>query len=69
MHEPRSHKVRTILQLEGRAAAWRARYEGTLARIAPARHKSEQLRQQAVAVKVTLTARELSQVRRARSGV
>jgi len=35
MHESRSHKVRTILQLEGRAAAWRARYEGTLARIAP----------------------------------
>ena len=69
MHESRSHKVRTILQLEGRAAAWRARYEGTLARIAPARHKSEQLRQQAVAVKVTLTARELSQLRRARSGV
>ena len=69
MHECRSHKVRTILQLEGRAAAWRARYEGTLARIAPARHKSEQLRQQAVAVKVTLTARELAQLRRARSGV
>ena len=69
MHEPRSHKVRTILQLEGRAAAWRARYEGTLARIAPARHKSEQLRQQAVAVKVTLTARELAELRCARSGV
>ena len=69
MHEPRSHKVRTILQLEGRAAAWRARYEGTLARIAPARHRSEQLRQQAVAVKVTLTPGELAQLRRARSGV
>ena len=69
MHESRSHKVRTILQLEGRAAAWRARYEGTLARIVPARHRSEQFRQQAVAVKVTLTAHELSQLRRARSGV
>ena len=69
MDKPRSHKVRTILQLEGRAAALRARYECTLARIAPARHKSEQLRQQAVALKVTLTPHELAQLRRARSGV
>jgi len=69
MDERRSQKVRKILQLEGRAAALRARYECTLARIAPVRHRSEQLRQQAVALKVTLTPHELSQLRRARSGV
>ena len=69
MHERRSGKVRKILQLEGRAATLRARYECTLARIAPARHTSEQLRQQAVALKVTLPPTELSQLRRARSGV
>ena len=69
MHERRTHKVRKILQLEGRAATLRARYECALARIAPARHTSEQLRQQAIALKVTLTPTELSQLRRARSGV
>ena len=65
----RSHKVRKILQLEGRAATLRARYESTLVRITPARHKAEQLRQEAVALKVTLKPYELSQLRRARSGV
>jgi hypothetical protein len=69
MDERRSHKVRKILQLEGRAAALRARYECALVRIAPGRHRAEQLRQQAVALKVTLTPHELSQLRRARSGV
>ncbi len=69
MDEHRSHKVRRILQLEGRAAGLRARYECTMARIAPSRHKAEQLLQQARALKVTLTPYELSQLRRARSGV
>ena len=65
----RSHKVRKILQLEGRAATLRANYEGGLARISPLRHKAEELAQQAIAVKVTLTPHELAQLRRARSGV
>ena len=52
MHERRSPKVRKILQLQGRAATLQAKYESTLARIAPARHQAEQLRQQALALKV-----------------
>ena len=69
MTSPRSAKVRKILQLEGRAAAFRARYESALARIAPARHRAEQLRHQALSLKVTLRPDELAQLRRARSGV
>ena len=69
MNDTRSEKVRKILQLEGRAATLLASYECTLARIAPARHRAEQLTQEARAVKVTLTPCELSQLRRARSGV
>jgi len=68
MNEPRSDKVRRILQLQGRAATLRASYESTMARITPAWHKAEQLRQQALALKLTLTPYELSQLRRARSG-
>jgi hypothetical protein len=67
--DTRSAKVRRILQLEGRAATLRARYESTLGRILPVRHKAEQHRQEAVALKVTLKPHELSQLRRARSGV
>jgi hypothetical protein len=69
MDERRSHKVRKILQLEGRAATLRSDYAGTLARISPLRHKAEQLEEQAIAVKMTLTPCELRQLRRARSGV
>ena len=69
MDEPRPDKVRKILQLEGRAATWRAEYESTLARIAPVKHKAQQCDQEAKALKVTLTPYELSQLRRARSGV
>jgi hypothetical protein len=65
----RSEKVRKILQLEGRAASLLASYESTLARIAPSRHRAEQLVQEARALKVTLTGCELRQLRRARSGV
>ena len=39
--DQRSTKVRRILQLEGRAATLRARYESTLVRVMPARHKAE----------------------------
>ena len=66
MHEPRSHKVRKILQLQGRAATFQAKYESTMARIASARHQAEQLRQQALALKLRLTHDELCQLRRAR---
>ena len=69
MDEPRPDKVRKILQLEGRAATWRAEYESRLARITPARHKAQQCEQEAKALKVTLTHYELSELRRARSGV
>ena len=69
MKDARSAKVRKILHLEGRAASFRARYESTLARIAPARHRAEELRQHALSLKVTLTPKELAQLRRARSGV
>ena len=66
MPERRSHKVRTILQLQGRAATLQAKYEATVARVAPARHQAEQLRQQALALKLRLTHDELCQLRRAR---
>ena len=69
MTNTRSAKVQRILRLEGRAAASRARYESELARIAPARHRAEQLRHQALSIKVTLRPHELAQLRRARSGV
>ena len=69
MDNHRSAKVRKILHLEGRAATLRARYECALAGIAPARHRAEQLRQQALSLKVTLRPHELSQLRRVRSGV
>jgi hypothetical protein len=69
MDDRRSEKVRKILSLEGRAATLLAGYESTLARVAPSKHRAEQLQQQARAIKVTLTACELGQLRRARSGV
>jgi len=69
MAEKRSEKVRRILRLEGRAATQLASYEGSLARIAPTKHRAEQLFQEARAIKVTLTPCELGQLRRARSGV
>ena len=66
MRQRRSSKVRRILQLQGRAATLQAKYEATLARVAPARHQAEELRQQAVALKVRLTHDELCELRRAR---
>jgi len=58
-----------ILRLEGRAARLLGGYEGALARVAPAKHRAQELLQRARAIKVTLSARELSELRRARSGV
>jgi hypothetical protein len=66
MRERRSQKVRTILQLQGRAATLQAKYEAAVGRVAPARHHAEQLRQQALALKLRLTHDELCQLRRAR---
>ena len=66
MRERLSQRVRKILQLQGRAATFQAKYESTMARIAPTRHQAEQLRQQALALKVRLTHDELCQLRRAR---
>jgi hypothetical protein len=66
MRERRSQKVRTILQLQGRAATLQAKYEAVVARVASARRQAEQLRQQALALKLRLTHDELCQLRRAR---
>jgi hypothetical protein len=66
MHECRSHKVRMILQLQGRAATLQARYAATMVRMAPARHRAEHLRQRALALKLKLTHDELCELRRAR---
>jgi len=69
MDDARPQKVQRILSLEGKAATSRAAYESRLARITPAKHKAQQYDQEAKALKVTLTPQELSEVRRARSGV
>ena len=66
MRERRSHKVRMILQLQGRAAKLRAKYASTMVRLAPVQHQAEQLRQQALALKLRLTHDECCQLRRAR---
>jgi len=69
MSEGMTAKVRTILRLEGRASILLARYESTLAGIKPDKHRAEQCKHRARALKVTLTAAELSALRRVRSGV
>ena len=69
MDECRTDKVRKILQLEGRSAEYRSTYESGLAEIAAAKHRADQLKHEALALKVKLTPRELSELRRARSGV
>ncbi len=66
MPEHRSARVRRILQLQGRAAALQAKYEATLARVASARYQAAELRQQALSLRLRLTADELCQLRRAR---
>lgn len=64
-----SKRVRRILHLEGTAARYRAHYESYLVRAEPKRHKAEELRQKALAIKVKLTPHELHELRRIRSGV
>jgi hypothetical protein len=75
-HEPRrveklklSRRVKRILHLEGHAARFRAHYEHAMTRIAPRKHKAEELRQQALAIKVKLSPHEVHELRRIRSGV
>lgn len=65
----RSPKVQKIVALRGRAASLRAGYEAGLARLMPMKHRSERLLQEARAVKGTLSACELAELRRAWSGV
>jgi hypothetical protein len=59
MRERRSPRVRRILDLQGRAAAFQAKFESAMVRIAPTRHHAEQLRQQALSLRVRLTREEL----------
>ena len=66
MQQRRSPRVRKILQLQGRAATLQAKYESTMARIASTRYQAEELRQQALALKVRLSHDELCQLGRAR---
>ena len=66
MREHRSAKVRRILQLQVRAAALQAKYESTMARIASARYRAAELRQQVLSLRLRLTPDELCQLRRAR---
>jgi hypothetical protein len=65
----RSARVRKILALKIRAARLAAEYERALAVAAPRLHRSRQLLEQARMVKGTLTEAELSELRRAWSGV
>lgn len=69
MKERRSPKVQKIVALRGRAARLRAEYETVQTRCAPMRHRANQLLQEARALKGTLTACELAELRRAWSGV
>jgi hypothetical protein len=65
----RSAKVRRILALKIRAARLAAEYECALAIAMPRLHRSRQLLEQARIVKGTLTEAELTELRRAWSGV
>lgn len=69
MRECRSAKVRKILALRTRAAKLAADYEQAQSALAPARHRVRQLLEEARMLKGTLTACELSELRRAWSGV
>ncbi len=69
MDEYRSDKVRKILQLEGRAADCRSRYEEGMAEISATKHRAQQYKHEAMSLKTKLAPWELHQLRRARSGV
>jgi len=69
MNECRSTKVRKILALRTRAAKLAANYERAQSAVAPTRHRERQLLAEARMLKGTLTACELTELRRAWSGV
>ena len=69
MDDCRTDRVRKILQLEGRASDYRSTYESGMAEIVAARHRADQYKHKAAALKSKLTPQELHQLRRARSGV
>jgi hypothetical protein len=69
MKDMRSPKVRKIVALRAHAARLRAGYEEAQARVAPLRHKAERLTQEARVLKGTLSECELTELRRAWSGV
>jgi hypothetical protein len=69
MKSSRSPKVKQILALRGRAATLRAEYEAALVCLEPTRHRAAQLVQEARALKGTLSDCELTELRRAWSGV
>lgn len=69
MRECRSAKVRKILALRTRAAKLVADYERGESSLAPLRHRARQLVEEARMIKGTLTACELTELRRAWSGV
>ena len=68
MNQRRSPKVEKIVALRGRAARLMAQYEAAEVLVAPTRHRAQQLVQEARALKSTLTACELAELRRAWSG-
>lgn len=69
MQQCRSAKVRKILALRTRAAKLAAAYERAQSALAPAKHRERQLIAEARMLKGTLTACELTELRRAWSGV
>ena len=69
MKERRSAKVRKILALRTRAAKLAADYERAQSALAPTKHRVRQLVEEARMVKGTLNACELTELRRAWSGV
>ena len=64
----RSRRVRKVLKLEARAARLLARYQRTLACVAPVLQRAEALRREVRATELTLTGTELGELRRVRSG-
>jgi hypothetical protein len=65
----RPAKVQRIVALRTRAAKLTAQYEAAQVRLAPTRHRARQLCEEARVLKGTLTACELTELRRAWSGV
>ena len=68
MTQRRSPKVEKIVALRGRAARLMAQYEAAEMCVAPTKHRAQQLVHEARALKSTLTACELAELRRAWSG-